>query len=80
MSPKIILQKLDKVLESPMIQFDPTPLVWAGTQILYYVKGLTNKLDAIVNKCEENELKIKDLTTRMRADPDFDFGNMHLGS
>ena len=83
----MILQKLEELLTSPMIQFDPTPLLLAGTQILYkfeeiysHVKGLTTKLDAIVHKCEENEAKINDLTSRVKADPDFDFGNMHLGS
>ena len=47
------------------------------------MKGLTNKLDALLAKLDANELTIatlrKDLRDR-RQDPEFDFGNMHLGS
>ena len=82
----MILSKLEELLRK---QFDPTPCLLAGTQILFkfeemynHVKGLTAKLDNILAKCEENELTIKALKqARMRdRDPGFDFGNMQIGS
>ena len=84
---KMILSKLEELLQK---QFDPTPFLLAGTQLLFkfeeihsHVKGLTHKLDAILQMCEANELKIAVLRQEMmetRSEPDFDFGNMHLGS
>ena len=82
----MILSKLEELLRK---QFDPTPCLLAGTQILFkfeemytHVKGLTTKLDNILAKCEENELTIKALKQARRSepDPDFDFGNMHIGN
>ena len=83
----MILSKLDELLKK---QFDPAPFLLAGTQLLFkfeeiynHVKGLTQKLDAILTKCEVNELKIAALRQEMRdlrIQPDFDFGEMHLGS
>ena len=83
----MILSKLDELLKK---QIDPGPFLLAGTQILYkfeemytHVKGLTQKLDAIVTKCEENELKIAALRQEiigLRKEAEFDFGEMHLGS
>ena len=85
MTIKIILSKLEELLQK---QFDPTPFLLAGTQILFkfdemyaHVKGLTKKLDVILTKCEENAVKIAALQKEMRdLDPDFDFDSMHLGS
>ena len=84
---KMILSKLEELLQK---QFDPAPFLLAGTQLLFkfeeihsHVKGLTQKLDAILQKCEANELRIAVLRQEMaenREEPDFDFGNMHLGS
>ena len=84
---KMILSKLEELLQK---QFDQTPFLLAGTQLLFkfeeihsHVKGLTQKLDAILQKCEANELRIAVLRQEMtenRDEPDFDFGNMHLGS
>ena len=86
---KMILSKLDQLLQK---QIDPTGFMMAGTQLLFkfedimysQVKGLTTKLDAILTKCDENELRIAALRTetsrRPAPDPDFDFGEMHLGS
>ena len=85
---KMILSKLDQLLKK---QIDLTGFMMAGTQLLFkfedmysQVKGLTTKLDAILTKCEENELRIAALRTEMSRrpapDPDFDFGEMHLGS
>ena len=81
----MILSKLEELLQK---QFDPTPFLLAGTQILFkfeemyaHVKGLTRKLDVILTKCEENAVKIAALQKEMRdLDPDFDFDSMHLGS
>jgi hypothetical protein len=86
MENKMILSKLEELLRK---QFDPTPCLLAGTQILFkfeemysHVKGLTKKVDAIFTKCEEIELKIAALMQEMNGlrNPDFDFGEMHLGS
>ena len=84
---KMILSKLEELLQK---QFDPTPFLLAGTQLLFkfeeihsHVKGLKQKLEAILKKCEANELRIAVLRQEMtenRDEPDFDFGNMHLGS
>ena len=81
----MILSKLEELLQK---QFDPTPFLLAGTQILFkfeemyaHVKGLTRKLDVILTKCDENAVKIAALQKEMRdLDPDFDFDSMHLGS
>ena len=83
----MILSKLEELLQK---QLDPTPFLLAGTQILFkfeemyaHVKGLTKKLDVILTKCEENEGKMaafRNSTSRLEPDPDFDFGDMHLGS
>ena len=87
MDNKMILSKLDELLKK---QFDPAPFLLAGTQLLFkfeeiynHVKGLTQKLDTILTKCDENELRIAALTQEvrdLRNIPEFDFGEMHLGS
>ena len=88
MTNQTILDKLEELLKK---QLDPTPFLLAGTQILFkfeemyaHVKGLTKKLDVILTKCEENDVKIAALRNEMRdfrlIDPEFDFGDMHLGS
>ena len=85
MTNRMILSKLEELLQK---QFDPTPFLLAGTQILFkfeemyaHVKGLTRKLDVILTKCDENAVKIAALQKEMRdLDPDFDFDSMHLGS
>ena len=84
---KMILSKLDQLLKK---QIDPTGFMMAGTQLLFkfedmysQVKGLTTKLDAILTKCDENELRIAALRQEvrdLRNLPEFDFGEMHLGS
>ena len=75
----IALPKLEQMLQSPLVQL----LFYKFEEIHTHVKGLTNKLDALLAKLDANELTIatlrKDLRDR-RQDPEFDFGNMHLGS
>ena len=64
----IALPKLEQMLQSPLVQ------------LLFYK---FEEIHTHVAKLDANELTIatlrKDLRDR-RQDPEFDFGNMHLGS
>ena len=74
MSQKEVLQKLQQILKSPAITFDPTPFLLVGSQLYFkfeemyaHVKGLTSKLDAIITRCEESALHIASLKENLRA-------------